>query len=241
MIFQNFQKYPDLAYGLSERPDGPMKVNCRNPELRRRSQTNREKFFSRLGVPAEQTVSAGLVHAAHVAKVGATQAGKVISNADGLLAAETNLYLTITVADCLPIFLFAPKLPAIGLIHAGWRGLAQDIAAQAVTGMAKSYALDPRKIMAGIGPGIGKCHFEIQADTAYELRRFGKFLENQNGKIFGDLPSIAAAQLISGGIAPGNLEIFPECTFDRPEKYFSYRREKPQEIQAMVAYIGLKK
>jgi len=36
-----------------------------------------------------------------------------------------------------------------------------------------------------------------------------------------------------------NIEISPECTHCEQDKYFSYRRDKSEEVQAMVAYIGL--
>lgn len=46
---------------------------------------------------------------------------------DSLATNNENIILVIRTADCLPIFLFNKDKNVIGLIHAGWRGLARDI------------------------------------------------------------------------------------------------------------------
>ncbi|MHB8904461.1 MAG: laccase domain-containing protein, partial [Patescibacteria group bacterium] len=47
-------------------------------------------------------------------------------------------------------------------------------------------------------------------------------------------------QLIKLGVQGDNISISPECTYCLTDKYFSFRRDNPKEIEAMIAYIGLK-
>ena len=64
--------------------------------------------------------------------------------------------------------------------------------------------------------------------------------EKKDGKIYLDIKKIAQLQLLELGIKKENIEISPECTFELPKKYFSARQDKPENIEAMVAVIGMK-
>ena len=52
-----------------------------------------------------------------------------------------------------------------------------------------------------------------------------------------DLLSIIKKQLLSLGVKPENISSSDECTFCNVEKYFSYRRDKPEKAHSMIAYI----
>src|SRR3989344_5286726 len=88
-----------------------------------------------------------------------------------------------------------------------------------------------KNLLAGIGPGIRECHFEVQEDIA---RLFG------TKERFVNLGSIIQKQLIELGIKKSNIEDSGECTYCLDQKYFSYRRDKPAQVEAMIAYIGRK-
>jgi copper oxidase (laccase) domain-containing protein len=91
------------------------------------------------------------------------------------------------------------------------------------------------------------------------LEKFAEYPEAvhyRNNKIYVDLPAIIERQLLEAGLQNQNIEIPGECTFCLKEKYFSFRRDpfgkaqgrpersrggdKPKNVEAMVAYIGLK-
>jgi len=223
-MFKIFSKHLNIIIAISEKKNGPMKF----------SPDNRENFLRKLGIEDKLTVKAGLVHENNVKVVSDEDAGKTIEKTDGLITADKSLFLTITVADCLPIFIFDSEKEIIGLIHGGWRGLAKNILAEAVKNLSKD-------ILVGIGPGISQCHFEVKQDVLREFKPYLKdTLLKRDGKLFLDLKKIAKLQLIDIGIKPENIEISPECTFCLQNKYFSFRRDKPQKLQTMLALIGRK-
>ncbi len=230
-MFGIFAKYPNIVVALSEKKDGPMKFS---PE-------NRERFLGKLGIDDKLTVRADLVHKDNVRVVSNRDAGKVIEKTDGLIIADNNLFLTITMADCLPIFIYDPEKEIIGLVHGGWRSLAKNILTLSIEKMAENFGSLPKDILVGIGPGISQCHFEVKEDLLVEFKPYlGEALLNKNGKLFLDLKKIAKIQLINLGVKEKNIEISPECTFCLPDKYFSHRRDRFKEIKTMMAVIGQK-
>jgi YfiH family protein len=64
-------------------------------------------------------------------------------------------------ADCAPIFLFDPVNNAIGLGHAGWRGTVEDLPGAMVRKMTAEFGSYPADLIAGIGPSIGRCCYEV--------------------------------------------------------------------------------
>jgi len=45
---------------------------------------------------------------------------------------EDAVLLTVTVADCIPVYLAVPRKGAVALVHAGWRGTADGILEQCI-------------------------------------------------------------------------------------------------------------
>lgn len=225
MIFKIFGQFPQLEYGISEKSDGAMQLD-----------TNRKKFFQRQGINIAEVTSARQVHSANVVKVGKSHRGMTIRNADGLVTADKNLFLTVTVADCFPVYFYNPVLNAIGLVHSGWRGTVKNIVGQAI----KSIGGNPADVLVGIGPGIQTCHFEVQKDVLPNFVEYQEAIKKQDGKIFIDLLLIIKQQLVKSGLKEKNIESCDECTFCSSIKYFSFRRDKPAKVQSMLAYIGKK-
>ena len=167
--------------------------------------------------------------------------GAVIPKTDALITNTSGIFLSITVADCLPVFLFDPKTNSVGLVHAGWRGLAKNIIPLTIQKMADELKCNPANIRAGVGPSIGGCCFEVEYVPA-ELNGFlPSALQQKNGKKYLNLKAIAERQLEMAGIVPSHIEISGACTFDLSEKYFSRRRDKPEILETMMAVIGIRK
>lgn len=237
-MFKIFKKHPDITAVISKKEDGTMKLlgdSVRDKGIIK----NRERFFRKLGADSKLTIKADLVHGNNVEIVSNREAGETIEKTDGLITADKNLFLAITVADCLPIFIYDPEKETIGLVHGGWRNLAQNILTLSVEKMAEDFGSLPKDILVGIGPGISQCHFEVKEDLLVEFKPYlGDVLLNKNGKLFLDLKKIAKIQLINLGIKEKNIEISPECTFCLPRKYFSFRREKLDTLKTMITTIG---
>ncbi|OGZ17523.1 MAG: hypothetical protein A2V72_01800 [Candidatus Nealsonbacteria bacterium RBG_13_37_56] len=233
-MFEVFKNYSNLIIGFSEKKDGPMKNSVQN----------RKKFFNKLKIDKELIVRADLVHKNKVKLISKKDAGRLIEKTDGLITKEKNIFLTITTADCLPIFIYDPKKEIIGLIHGGWKSLAGNILKEAINKIINNFKSNPAHILIGIGPGISQCHFEIKNDLVRKwsdrtIFAPGVILKEDNKKHL-DLKKIAKLQLIELGIKEENIEISSECTFCLKDKYFSYRRDKPEQIKTMLAIIGQK-
>ena len=48
-------------------------------------------------------------------------------DADGLITCNQSVFLSIQVADCVPIFIYDFKTGCKGLVHSGWKGTANKI------------------------------------------------------------------------------------------------------------------
>ncbi|OGF66602.1 hypothetical protein A2757_00910 [Candidatus Giovannonibacteria bacterium RIFCSPHIGHO2_01_FULL_48_47] len=234
MKFSIFEKYPRLRYGISEKSDGAMELG--KQILNGAEPIGRNNHFKKLGVPYEKVVSADLIHGINVSVVDYNNGGIVIPKTDGLLTKFPNLFLAITVADCFPIYFFDPEIRIIGLVHAGWRGVTKNITSKALEILSKLGAT-ASNLLIGIGPGIQVCHFEVKEDALKEFGRHDEIIE-RDGKTFVDLSAIIQKQIAAFGVPKEKVENSGECTYCLKDRYFSYRRDKPAEIRAMVAYIG---
>jgi len=139
-------------------------------------------------------------------------------NCDGIFTSNRDLTLEVSTADCLPIF-FADK-NFFGVVHAGWKGLADDIIEKSIRLLVKNgFVLDNTHIL--IGPSICKDHFEVKEDVACLFDK--KFLISKNQKTFLSLQDIVINQLNSFNIY--DIVNVEECTYSTPH-YYSYRRDK---------------
>lgn len=136
---------------------------------------------------------------------------------DALFTSQTNLVLCIRTADCVPIFLWHKSQPLVGIIHAGWRGLAAGIIPRTLA------ALPCRSsdLQAWIGPAISVQAYEVGQQTAAHFPG----AVDTGGRFFVDLAAHATAQLQSSGVL---VECSNQCTFSDNEQYYSHRRGDPQ-------------
>lgn len=202
---------------------------------------NREKFVRRYGITNDRIVTAHLTQGNNIKLVSNKDGGKIIEDTDSLITNEKGIFLAITTADCLPIFILDPKKEAIALIHAGWRGLGLDILGKTLKQMKKNFGSIPKDLIIGIGPGISICHFEVKEDVVNKFREYQKTIQKRKGKIFIDLKKIAFEQLLKEGVEQENIEINPDCTYHEIGEYFSYRRNKILPLQANFVVMGLNK
>lgn len=137
---------------------------------------NRKRLARAIGLDLDTMVFANQVHSATIAEVGTADRGRgarctdsAIAATDGLMTRARGVALALTFADCVPIILFAPSVPAIAVVHAGWRGTAASIAASSVVLLSTTYGVDRSSIYAVIGPSIGPCCYEVTAEVASEV------------------------------------------------------------------------
>ena len=148
---------------------------------------------------------------------------------DALVTCDPGTALLVFTADCTPILFHDPVTGAVGAAHAGWRGTAQAIGAKVVAAMTEHFGCDPANIHAAIGPNIGFCHFETDADVPEAMTAaFGgevaQWMEKRGEKYFLDLKQINALVLRRAGVK--HIEISEDCTMCSPDRFWSHRVTK---------------
>jgi YfiH family protein len=145
-------------------------------------------------------------------------------------------------ADCVPILLCDPLQRVIGLAHAGWRGTMAGMAGAAVQTMVHDLGCQPGDILAGIGPSIGSCCYEVGKDVAEAT--FGAFPDSAglieataNGRWHLDLWAANRRQLLDAGVR--RIEVSGICTACRTDEWFSHRAERGRTGR-LGALISLK-
>jgi len=186
-----------------------------------------------LGTTPERLVFSKQVHSDTVRVATSADCHRVLYcttpyEADGLITREKGLSLVIFIADCIPILLYDPVTPAIGAVHAGWRGTVADIAGKAVAGMCRNFGSRPENIRAAIGQGIGFCCFETGPEVPEAvIRLLGRdadpFIRPRAGKFMVDLKGINRFLLERRGVLPSNIDVSDECTVCLSDKYWSHR------------------
>jgi YfiH family protein len=136
-------------------------------------------------------------------------------DADGQVTARRDVAPIVLVADCLPIALVARG--AVGMVHAGWRGLAGGIVARGVEAI-RAASRDSDHVVAAVGPGAGGCCYEV----GDEVRAAFGIADPQTPTV--DLAAIAAGQLAAAGV--DEVHVTGLCTLCAdPELLFSHRRD----------------
>ncbi len=208
-------------------------------EYDRDVQKNRASYLSGISVFMPRLVSASVVHGDIIKTVNEEDKGMIFPSTDGLFTNNKNVFLSLTVADCLPIYIFDPKGNVIGIVHGGWRSLSKNIITKALKKAQKELGLNPFSTIVGIGPGICARHFEVKKDVVGKFKKYPKSIIQRNKKMYVDLKSIAIKQLSELGIKEKNIEVNSVC-ISEDDNYFSYRRDKPKYVEAMMAIAGLK-
>lgn len=222
----NFTDNQNLHIGMSDKKDGAMKSSVENRLL----------FFKNKGLDDKNIVSAALVNKNKVVVVDNIEESQIIQECDALITSQHKNLLTITVADCLPIYFYDNNKKVVALAHAGWRGVALSIAKEVVNKFINHYHSNLSDIEIFIGPYIQDCHFEVKSDVLSEFKDCNVITRDE--KTYINLAQIVEEQLLQLGI--NNINISEECTYCLNAKYFSYRRDKPKVLETMIAYIGLK-
>lgn len=174
-------------------------------------------------------IAAGYVGATSVAVMNAehSNAVHVVSDAsecakgDGLVTRETGLALAALSADCLTAALVDVESGIIGVMHAGWKGVRDNVArATAETMVTQGATLD--NIVAVIGPSICPKCYQVPSD------RVEQFIDTCPEAIYDerqlDLQAGVWAQFDELGIS---TQVIDACTFE-DQNFFSYRRANGQ-------------
>ncbi len=175
------------------------------------------------------------VHGAdvHVATRARRIAGAESPVADAVVTADPGLVLAVVTADCAPLVVASDD--AVGVVHAGHRGLALGIVEAAV---AQLRDIGSGEVRAFLGPCIRAARYEFGAD---DLARFaeqfgdGVVGTTRSGRPALDIPAAVGVALDRAGVT--EYVDCDVCTADSPD-YFSYRRDGRTGRQATIAVLS---
>lgn len=161
-----------------------------------------------------------------------------LAGIDGLLTDQRGVALAIYVADCLAVYLQHRARPAVGLAHAGWRGLAVGLAGKLARKALDAYGGSPQDLDLILSPCIGPCCFEVGEEVAAAFEEVPGAVGRSRELPHVDLRRVARAQLEAAGVPRGQVQMWPECTRCDPDRFASYRAEG-EDCGTNVALIGL--
>ena len=191
---------------------------------------NRETLSAAFGVPEERFVTLRQVHGNRIIHLEKDGPGSPLLEGDGIVTAREDLAIGIKTADCVPIFLVDPGSPAVGVVHAGWRGTAMGIVEEAVEAMKKAFSTDPAELVAVIGPAIGPCCYEVDEQVYRPLTtRMGRddfFRRRGREKWMLDLVKANNIQLVNAGVRARHVHAANLCTSCHRDVFFSHRGDK---------------
>jgi purine-nucleoside/S-methyl-5'-thioadenosine phosphorylase / adenosine deaminase len=134
--------------------------------------------------------------------------------ADALVTAETDLCLSVAVADCVPVALVGER--EVGMVHSGWRGTLSGVSGKA------AQTLGGDHVQAYIGPSIRRCCYEVSAELAAEFAtQFGD--EVVSGRHL-SLQDAIRVDLERAGVGVNDLGLCSGC---RSDLFYSHRKQGP--------------
>ena len=155
----------------------------------------------------------------------------ILGEGDALLENAPGGVVAIKTADCIPVLLIDERGRAVAAVHAGWRGTAGHIAARTAEAMGQRFGTRAQDIHAAIGPGIGRCCYEVGAEVAAQ---FG-----EQGRARIDLAAINRGQLEEIGVTPSRIYASNLCTMCGSEEFHSFRRDK-DAAGRMYSFAGIR-
>jgi YfiH family protein len=215
------------AGGVSTGPYASLNLGLHVDDPAARVERTRERLCSSLELP-QPPLWLDQVHGCRILDVDrdAVRSADGAGSADGAVSRAAGIVLAVMTADCLPVLLAAADGSAIGVAHAGWRGLAAGVLQQAVAG----FHCEPGQLVAWLGPAIGQDRFEVgdevrAAFVAAAAASAAAFAPNHRGRWQADLHDLARRALRRAGVT--SIHGRPDCTFASADRYFSHRREAP--------------
>jgi len=193
---------------------------------------NHNRVCRALDFPRESLTTAQQVHGAQVVSVKPEDRGRVFPTTDGLVTDVPGVVLMLRFADCVPVLFFDPRCVAVGLAHAGWRGTLAGIAGRTVRSMQAAFGSRPEELIAGIGPAIGPCCYEVGLELADQVQtQFPRWPDLirwlpapgdiSDHRPYFNLWAANRRQLEAAGVR--SIAVAQHCTACHTDEFFSHR------------------
>jgi polyphenol oxidase len=226
-----FHFFSTQNIGLSKGVFGSLNFGTHHGEEENMKQ-NLNLLANNLNLETEKFVIPKQTHGDKICVIDESNYRSVFENTDALITNVPSIILAIKTADCVPILLFDPVKKAIGAVHSGWKGTAQNIVGKTIAAMIYNFGSHPANIIAAIGPCIGSANYEVGNEVIQKIKSviindqiIFKNGKAQDGKAFFDLTLANVQLIIHAGIMKKNIETSGLCTFSMTEDFFSARRD----------------
>lgn len=231
--FESFDGYGDIIHGITTRHGGVSTSHWSSLNLTKGNgddplavEENLRRAAGALGVSPEDLVSPNQRHTARAQQVGRAERGRIISETDTLFTNEQGVPILLRYADCTPVLLYDPARHACAVIHSGWRGTVAGAIPAAIHALAQAFGSRPQDLVAGIGPCIGPCCYEVGNDVVDAVRgvfdRAEALLPRNGGdRRHFDLWTANLRWLVESGVR--RVELSGVCTACHKDEFFSHR------------------
>lgn len=233
--FNHLSSFPAISHGVSTKVYGTMKKEDGTIH-----HANVLKFAKSADISG-MVVCMDQIHSGTVTVI-ENDRELVIPKTDGMVTKNKNIALGIVTADCMPILFYDPVHEAIGVAHAGSKGLLKNIIGNTIQAFVKNFDTKPEDLVVAIGPSIEQqCYTvgkELIALYKTAFTHYNSVYIEGNGTFFLDLRSVAVQDLKHEGIRKENIAVSPTCTKCSPDKFYSYRGG--DQMGRFISLISLK-
>ena len=234
--FEGLARHGELVHGITARHGGVSagpwaslnltKGNGDAPEL---VEENLSRVAGAFGTRRQDLVSPNQRHTIRAMAVTAADRGRVIVETDTLLTSALDVPVLLRYADCVPVLLYDPRHTAFAVVHSGWRGTVAGAVPAAIAALASEFGTQPADIVAGVGPSIGPCCYEVGEEVVVAARDAFENPEpllpsNGSTRRHFDLWAANRRWLTAAGVR--QIEVAEICTACHQEDFFSYRGGK---------------
>ncbi len=208
-------------------------LNCKfgSNDIRSRIISNRELVAKMMRIKCSNLITLNQIHSSNVINIkGIINSDEI--EGDSMVTSKEGICLGILTADCAPVLFGDSKKGIIGAAHGGWKGVFCGIIENTIENMLLLGA-KLENICVAIGPCIQKNKYEVGNEFYQrfinENNRFKNYFSlDRNKKIWFDLSGLISFKLNSIGI--NYVHSLNKCTFSDSENYFSYRRNKKNNL-----------
>lgn len=178
-------------------------------------------------------VHARQVHDAEVRFHGRARPGlRLVDPCDGHITDQPGLLLTVSVADCVPVFVAAPQARTVAALHAGWRGAAAGVLERGLTVLAERSGAEVSELLVHLGPSICGACYEVGPEVFAAL---DQPVPRRHRPL--DLRAVLAARALAAGVQISNVSVSAHCTRCTESGLFSHRGG---DLGRQVGYIGVR-
>jgi len=203
--FPLFQKFPELKHGI----------------LLPTASLQPDQILSYYGL-TEKLVTTTQIHGNKILEIKQFTPKESLF-ADALSTSVNGLPLGIKHADCQAAIFYDPIHKTVANVHAGWRGMTENIYYQTIQHMHTLYNSNPADLLVGISPSLEPQQAEF---LNYKTELPQDFWPYRISEFHFNLWAIARMQLEKAGVLPQHIECAQLGTYENSKDFHSYRRDK---------------